>query len=89
MKTRKNISEMENIHKTMTYEQCRHEEDQAFFTSELNNKENELTSDKKAKEKQIKDFKEMLNNLMTTGNTENLNSTPILSCLSRKYETKI
>lgn len=83
-KTKKNISEMENIHKTMTYEQCRHEEDQAFFTSELNNLENELLSDKKAKEQQIKDFKDLLNNLMTTGNTENLNSTPILNCLNNK-----
>jgi hypothetical protein len=83
-KTKKNISEMENIHRTMTHEQCRHEEDQAFFTSELNNLENELVSDKKAKEQQIKDFKEILNNLMTTGNTENLNSTPILRCLNNK-----
>lgn len=88
-KTKKNISEMENIHKTMTFEQCRHEEDQAFFTSELNNLENELTSDKKAKDQQIKDFKELLNNLMTTGNAENLNSTPIINCLKKKYEKKV
>jgi len=88
-KTKKNISEMENIHKTMTYEQCRHEEDQAFFTSELNNLENELTSDKKAKDQQVKDFKELLNNMMTTGNAENLNSTPIINCLLKKYEKKV
>lgn len=85
----KNEKDMESLHKHMTYEQCKHEEDQAFFTSELHNLELDLESNKKEKEEQVKKFKDILNTIKTTGGTENLNSTPILEKLTSKYSNKV
>jgi uncharacterized protein YydD (DUF2326 family) len=71
------------------FEQCKHEEDQAFFTSEIHNLEEELYSDKKAKEEQFKNFKNLLNTIKTTGGLENLDSNPILEKLYNKYNKRV